>query len=228
MLITEGDVIDLGAPIRTSRTKHRFGEEFIFPTSASVYINYGVITRYNIIEDRVEITPTEYINSVLKLPLSFEPLGFGRLGIKSFMPPLVLPFDHPGHITELDQANVCVHRLTNERCRLRLHPDFPVSGGFTLAPINAPDQARSFTSMLWTRKIAEEHLETLRGSAPVGRGTVRGFVVDNWGNKVFRSSWSLNRLHQNRNKEEVTIVVAHPDLSINFFPVHLIQKSDAT
>jgi len=221
MILNEGDHIDLGGKVRTDRTKSRGGYDYTFPAAASFFIDYGVLTRFNVADDWVELVRPEYINDVLKLPLSFEPLGIGRLGIRSFVPPLSLPFDHPGCITELSSNFMCMHRRTNTKCRLRLDVNFDINGVYTLTPVDG-GEARSFTSHEWTRQNLAEHLELQKGSVPMGRAIVRGFVLETRGRKEFKSSQAYSRINTPRSLDKVSIVTAHPDLSLNFFPAHLI------
>jgi len=233
MTLKAGDPIDVGAPMGTKRTR-RFPDtntEQSFVTQAVAYINTGVFTQYETKGGKIWLKTNEYLNhSHLILDFSYYPLGLGALGERSYMRPEHLPFSHPGCIVGLQATQLCTHRLSGEKCRLRIAENFYANGEYTLTPINGKEETRTFTSQKWGDNYREflAHLESLKGSTLCGKGRIRGFILydtfdtENIGRYV--SSLILPNNDARQIQKEAYVIVVFEDLTLAYFPTYLIEK----
>lgn len=172
----------------------------------------GILVKYSI---SLEIVTIAYPGiTEANYPFCFYPLDISPLGEGGYMPAHHLPFDDPNYITGLTPSMLCVHRRTNQQCRIRYDNLFPINGSFTLTPIDG-SEAKSCTSKKWTLPLIKAYLESIKGRELKITATI-GYIYDEE-KQQFHKGMVPNKVIVARNKK-IFFFLVFPDGSIERFP----------
>jgi len=174
-LIRVGDSVLIGGNTTIKKTRHfrdksvSYNKEAVLVTSELTILNYNMGAQYVILSDN--------FGDKIHVNFNIQPLNIGYYGQDSYMHPSMLKFSHPGFIENLSENNICVHRVTQERCRLILDNDFIQNGEFRLESITDGEKtSRRFKSEKWDRGTLRDYLDSTKGKALKGKAKV-GYII---------------------------------------------------
>ena len=212
MEIRVGDTVVIGGS-PTRRKKRNFRDSSIeYDQKAHIALKDLTIVSYDLRKEAVTLVTEE--GEKIEQHISIMPLGVGYYGINSYMHPTNLKFSHPGFITDLSENNICIHRITNKRCRLVIDKDFNMTGDYSLVALeNNEKVTKTYRSEVWDRQGLIAYLDSLKGYNVVGRGKVAFIIKDG----VCHNSIILS------NKLDLIIVVSFDDGTVASFPLKFFQ-----
>ena len=175
----------------------------------------GLFTKYSLQLKRVTIaypgkTECDY-------PFGYYPLKISPLGDEGYMPPENLPFEHKDLITSVSSDNICTHRRTNTKCRIRYDPFFALNGIYHLTPIDDAEP-KTCTSVKWDYQSIRTYLDGLKGAKITASGTLHSIYDANQG--VFHKEVISTRVFFKK-IEDVYFVIVFPDGSLISYPASL-------
>lgn len=212
MEIRVGDTVVIGgSPTRRKRRSFR-DSSVDYVQSAHIRVKDLTVISYDLKKQSVTLITEE--GERVDQPINIAPLGIGYFGESSYMHPTNLKFSHPGFITDLSENNICVHRLTNKRCRLILDRDFNNNGDFSLVSLeNGEKESKTYKSEIWDRRTLIGFLDSLKGYNLTGRGKIAFIIKDG----VCHNNILLNK------KSDLIIVIAFDDGTAATFPLNFFQ-----
>jgi len=172
-----GDTVHIGdlGVMKKSRTIKDKKMEYEVPPKA--IIAEGIVTQYVWNTESVKIEYPEFIGYTAWFHFSFEPLDIGCYGSLSFLTPDKLPFNHGGFVVDKNPQNLCTRNMDSKRCRIIYEPDFNVSGGFKLEPLDG-SPVGYYTSKQWSRIELLDHLKMLQGKSVKGKGKIHSIFYN--------------------------------------------------
>ena len=212
MEIRVGDTVVMGgSPTRKKKRNFRDSVKE-YDQKAHIALKDLTIVSYDLRKESVTLVTEE--GEKIEQHISIMPLGVGYYGINSYMHPTNLKFSHPGFITDLSENNICIHRITNKRCRLVIDKDFNMTGDYSLVALeNNEKVTKTYRSEVWDRQGLIAYLDSLKGYNVVGRGKVAFIIKDG----VCHNSIILS------NKLDLIIVVSFDDGTVASFPLKFFQ-----
>jgi hypothetical protein len=179
----------------------------------------GIFTKYSLQLKRVTVAYPGKMDC--DYPFGYYPLKISPLGDEGYMPPENLPFDHKDLITGLSQDNLCTHRRTSTKCRIKYDPFFAYNGVYTLTPLDNNDP-KTCISITWDYQSLRTYLDSMKGAKIVATGSLHSIYDSNQG--IFHKEVISTRVFFKK-IEDVYFVVVFPDGSLISYPATLFMDA---
>lgn len=174
-LIRVGNSVIIGGDGVVTKTRHFKGSSVTYDKEVDLVVGELTIVSYNM--HLQSVTAVDSNGEKVEIPFSIQPLRIGPYGFESYLHPSMLKFSHSGFIEALSDNNLCIHRVTGQKCRLILDSDFINTGSFRLEAISGPEKtSRSFKSEKWDRRTLRDYLDSIKGKVIKGKAKI-GYLI---------------------------------------------------